>query len=42
MKAKNIAKSYKLAGRIVHLTKPETFITLNDHKDKFFNKPSCR
>ena len=42
MEAKNIAKSYKLAERIDHLPKPETFITLKDHKDNFFNKPSCR
>ena len=31
MEAKNITKS-----------KPETFITLKEHKDNFFNKPSCR
>ena len=42
MEAKNIAKSYKLAERIDHLPKQETFITLKDHKDNFFNKPSCR
>ena len=30
MEAKNITKS-----------KPETFITLKEHKDNFFNKPSC-
>ena len=42
MEAKNIAKSYKLAERIDHLPKPETFITLKDHKDNFSNKPSCR
>ena len=42
MEAKNIAKSYKLAERIDHLPKPETFITLKDHKDNFFNKPSSR
>ena len=40
--AKNIAKSYKLAERIEHLPRTETFITLNDHKEKFYNKPSCR
>ena len=39
MKAKSIAKSYKLAERIDHRPKPETFITLEDHKDNFFNKP---
>ena len=42
MEAKNIAKSYKLAERIDHLPKPETFITLKYHKDNFFNKPSQR
>ena len=42
MEAKNIAKSCKLAERIDRLPKPETFITLNDHKDAFFNKSSCR
>ena len=42
MEAKNIAKSYKLAERIDHLPKPETFIILKDHKDNFFNKPSSR
>ena len=42
MEAKNIAESYKFAERIDHLPKPETFITLKDHKDNFFNKPSCR
>ena len=41
MEAKNIAKSYKLVERIVHLPKPGTFITLKDHKDNFFNTPSC-
>ena len=42
MEAKNVAKSYKLAERIDCLPKPETFITLKDRKDMFFNKPSCR
>ena len=42
MEAKNIARSYKLAGRIDHLPRSETFITLKDHKDNFYNKPSCR
>ena len=42
MEAKNIAKSYKLAERIDHLPRSETFITLRDHKDNFYNKPSCR
>ena len=42
MKAKNIAKSYKLAERIDHLPRSEMFITLKDHKDNFYNKPSCR
>ena len=42
MEAKNIAESYKLAGRIDHLPRSETFITLKDHKDNFYNKPSSR
>ena len=42
MEAKIIDKSYKLAERIDHLPKPETLITLKDHKDNFLNKPSCR
>ena len=42
MEAKNIAKSYKLAERIDHLPKPETFIILKDHKDNFSDRPSCR
>ena len=42
MEAKSIARSYKLVKRIDHLSKPESFITLKDHKDSFFNKPSCR
>ena len=41
MEAKIIDKSYKLAERIDHLPKPETLITLKDHKDNFLNKPSC-
>ena len=32
VEAKNIAKSYELAEKIDHLPKPETFITLKDHK----------
>ena len=42
MEAKNIAKSYKLAERIDHLPRSETFRTLKDHKDNFYNKPSRR
>ena len=42
MEAKNIAKSYKLAERIDHLPRSETFATLKDHKDNFYNKPSSR
>ena len=42
MEAKNISKSHKLVERIDHLPKPETFITLKDHKDNFYNKQSCR
>ena len=42
MEAKNIAKSYKLAERIDHLPRSDTFITLKDNKDNFYNKPSCR
>ena len=42
MEIKSIAKLYKLAERINHLPISETFITLNDHKDNFYNKPSCR
>ena len=42
MEAKNIIKSYRLAERIDHLPRSETFITLKDHKDNFYNKPSCR
>ena len=42
MEAKNIAKSYKLAERIDHLPRSETFIDLEDHKYNFYNKPSCR
>ena len=42
MEAKNIAKSYKWAERIDHLPKPETFITLKDHKDNFYDRSSCR
>ena len=42
MEAKNISKSHKLAERIDHLPKPQTFLTLNDHKDNFYNKPPCR
>ena len=42
MEAKIIDKPYKLAERIDHLPKPETLITLKDHKDNFLNKPSCR
>ena len=39
MEAKNVAKSYKLAERIDHLPRSaETFITLKDHKDNFYNK----
>ena len=41
MEAKSIAKSYKLAERINHLPRSETFITLKDHKDNFYSKPSC-
>ena len=42
METKNIAKTYKLVERIDHLPRAETFITLKDHKDNFYNKPSCR
>ena len=42
MEAKNIAKSYKSAEKIDHLPRSETFITLKDHKDNFYNKASCR
>ena len=35
MEAKNIAKSCKLAEKIDHLPRPETFVTLKDHKDNF-------
>ena len=42
MEAEKIANSNKLAERIDHLPKPETFITLKDNKDNFFNKRSCR
>ena len=42
VEAKNISKSHKLVERIDHLPKPETFITLKDHKDNFYNKQSCR
>ena len=38
MKAKNVAKSNKLAERIHHLPRSEIFITLKDHKDNFYNK----
>ena len=38
MKAKNVAKSNKLAERIDHLPRSEIFITLKDHKDNFYNK----
>ena len=41
MEAKNIAKSYRLAERIYHLPRSEIFITVKDHKDNFYNKPSC-
>ena len=37
MEAKNIAKSYKLAERIDHLTKPVTFITLKKTKKITFS-----
>ena len=42
MEAKNIAKSYKLAVRVDHLPRSETFVTLKDHKGNFYNKPSTR
>ena len=42
MEAKIIAKSHKLAKRIDHLPRTETFIILKDHKDNFYNKASCR
>ena len=42
MEIKSIAKLYKLAERINRLPISETFITLNYHKDNFYNKPSCR
>ena len=42
MEAKNITKSCELAEKIDHLPRPETFVTLKDHKDNFYNKPSCR
>ena len=42
MEAKNIARSHKLPERIDHLPRMETFITLINHKDNFYNKPSCR
>ena len=42
MEAKNIANTYKLAERIDHLPKTECFITLKDHKENFYNKPTCR
>ena len=42
MDARNIAKSYKLGERIDHLPRSETFITLKDHRDVVYNKPSCR
>ena len=42
MEAKNIPNTYKLAERIDHLPKTECFITLKDHKDNFYNKPTCR
>ena len=42
MEAKSITKSYKLAERIDHLPRSETFIDLEDHKYNFYNKPSCR
>ena len=42
MEAEKIANSNKLAEKIDHLPKPETFITLKDNKDNFFNKPSRR
>ena len=41
MEAQNIAKSHKLAEKIDHLPRSETFVTLKDHKDNFYNKPSC-
>ena len=41
MEAKNIAKPDKLAEKIDYLPRSETFITLKDHKDNFYNKPSC-
>ena len=41
MEAKNITKSYKFAERIGYLWRSETFITLKDHKDNLYNKPSC-
>ena len=41
MEAKNIANTYKLAERIDHLPKTECFITLKDHKENFYNKPTC-
>ena len=42
MKARNITKTYKLAERIDHLPKTETFITSKNRKYDFYNKLSCR
>ena len=42
MEVKIITKSHKLAKRIDHLPRTETFIILKDHEDNLYNKASCR
>ena len=42
MEVKIITKSHKLAKRIDHLPRTETFIILKGHEDNLYNKASCR
>ena len=41
-KAKHIAKKFKFDNRIKCLAEKNSYITLKDHKDNFYNKPQCR
>ena len=39
--AKAITKRLKIDDRVEMTAQKEGFITLKDHKDNFFNKPTC-
>ena len=41
-KAKHIAEKSQLGNRIECLDEKNSYITLKDHKDNFYNNPQCR